>query len=195
MKGISLKLITVFVAVLMSACAPTQYYTEQFSSIAVSDDKELVVLGHHYDYVFDMPDSIDNSLQSGFVDSLTCTLDWPIYIKAGGSTLAGVRLDLTDTATEAQIQEALDIGYTRSDEGLIFYTYSLVGQRVRSADVSQHRLIPLNQTFSFNVSDSQQAYEQMNMMSPVIIGAGTAAAVTTFPASMLMSLPVAGLRN
>ena len=164
--------LTGLITLVMSGCASTTIYEDQCSSITVSDDKKLVVLGQHYDYVFDMPASIDNSLQSDFVDSLTCTFDWPIYIGEGGSTLAGVRLDFTDTATEAEIQEAFDVGYSQSDEGLIYYTYNLAGQRVTSADVSQHRLVQLNQTFTFKVRDSHQAYDQMKMVSPIIVGVG-----------------------
>lgn len=122
-----------------------------------------------------------SSLQSSYVDSLNCTFCRRIFISEGGSSLA-LRLDSTGTATEAQIQEAFNVGYTQTQDGLIYYSYTLIGQRVESADVCQFRLVPINQIFTFYVSDSQQAYDQINMMSPVIVGMGTATAVATLPA-------------
>jgi len=187
--------VTGFIALALSGCASTTVYEEQFSSIAVSNDQnKIIVLGSQYDYVFDMPGHLEKSLQSGFVNNLTCTINRVAFISRGGKTYGSVRLDLTSDATESEIREAKAMGYSQEGE-LIFYWAEMHGMRVQSADMSDTKLIELNKDFKFTVRDSELADTQLHMMSPVILIGGTAAAISMFPATALFAAAGSGLRN
>ena len=51
----------------------TTHYIPAFEK-GMNDQNKIIVLGSQYDYVFDMPGHLEKSLQSGFVNNLTCTL-------------------------------------------------------------------------------------------------------------------------
>jgi hypothetical protein len=184
----------VLIACLLSACASTKYYDEQFSSLMVASDRsKVVVLGQQYHYVFDMPSMLDKSLSAGFRKQLSGAVISGFTIGKGGKTLGYFRLQLSKAATEADINEARALGYQTAKSGSIYSTLFVSGTRYKATPLGEDAPTLLNETYHVRIADSQGAGYQMNALSPIIVLGGGAFAIAN-PAMLLFTLPVIGLR-
>jgi hypothetical protein len=184
----------VLIVCMLSACASTKYYNEQFSSLMVASDRsKVVVLGQQYHYVFDMPSMLDKSLSAGFRKQLSGAVIRDFTISQGGKTLGYFRLQLSKAATEADINEARALGYQTTKEGLIYSTLLVSGTRYKATPLGEDAPTLLNETYHVRIADSQGAGDQMKVLSPIIVLGGGVLAIAN-PAVLLFALPVTGLK-
>lgn len=180
---------------LLTACAPTRYYTESFSELLVAaDGSTFAVLGEQYHYLFDMPEPMAKSLASDVAPYLTGHILRDFHVGRSGRTSGYARLQLTEAATGQARAQARALGYGTTDEGLIYYTFFLTGQRYAATSASaQAPVRALDRAYHVRVVDSQASQDALALFSPVIFVAGTGFVLAN-PATLLITLPVAGLK-
>lgn len=187
--------LAVVLCTLLTACAPTRYYTESFSELMVAaDGSTFAVLGEQYHYLFDMPPLMEKSLQADFRPYLTAHILRDFNVVGSGKTVGYARLQLTDAATAQAKAQARQLGYGITAEGLIYATFFLTGTRYAAtpatADAPRHGL---DRQYHVRVADDQSSRDAMALFSPVVFLAGTGFVLAN-PATVLISLPVAGLK-
>lgn len=180
------KAIIIWITFFISACASTTKYDENFSSIMIaSDHSKVVVLGEKYDYIFDTPKKLDESLNSDFKQHLYAKFTPEFHVTKGGKIWGFFSLVLNEQATEEEKTQAIKLGYNTSKDGLIFYGNEISGIRYTSNRKTDYGTkTNLNQSYRVHIIDSQSNDEQAQMASPIIVLTGGAIAIAN-PALLL----------
>lgn len=209
MRRILNTLLLFALALLAGGCASTKTYTENVSTLMVSSDsKTFAVLGPQYHYLFDMPPAMAQAMTSDFRTRLTAVVLRDFHVGADGYTWGFVRLQLTDTATPRDREQALAMHFSTTKEGLVYYTHHLKGKRYLArpgtptaaqalgakagAATAGATTTALDQSYRVTVQDAQGSADMMKLLSPVVFLAGTGFVVAN-PGVVLFALPVAGL--
>lgn len=183
------------IVIALSACASSRHYTETFATLGMSSDSRMfAVLGDQYHYVFETDPIIASSFKADFRQHLTAAMIRPFNVGAGGKTSGYIRLQLTPEATAQDKAQARKLGYGETQDGLIYYTAFMVGNRyVPREDAAPASSMALSKRYEVKVMDSQRSADAMRLLSPIYMVAGVGMVVAN-PTVMLMTLPVAGLK-
>ena len=159
-----------------------------------SDSSMFVVLGDQYHYIFETDSIMASSFRAGFRRHLTAEMIRPFNVGAGGKTAGYVRLQLTPDATSQDKAQARKLGYGETQDGLIYYTAFMVGNRyVPRKETTPVSSMALSKRYQVEVMDSQSSADAMRLLSPIYMAAGVGMVVAN-PAVLLVTIPVAGLK-
>lgn len=166
-------------------------YTEKFSSVLISSDqKDLVVLGMQYHYVFKPSKRFIEAINSDFKRSVIGHVIDDFDVAGQGKTFGYFRLQLVDNASESDVRKALETGFSRDEKtGMIYLTEALDGTRYSAKEFkTPFTETTLNRTYSVQVKDHQSSADTLQMLTPVIYVIGIGFTIAN-PAVLL--LPVA----
>ncbi|WP_169312707.1 hypothetical protein [Hylemonella gracilis] len=166
-----------------------------------SDHRQFVIRGKtsEYVYVFEMPPTLLQSLESDFKDHLAIQIyegfsGASLSILQGGKTYARIQTRLTDDASEQQKQQAFALGYQTSSSGRIYYNHVIPkhnteGRRYLLSEFDSTTVpVKIGQIDSITVEDSQKKQEQSQAVFPLIFVGGIAL-FATYPWTILLIVP------
>lgn len=154
----------------------------------------FVVLGDQYHYIFETDLIMASSFRAGFRRHLSAEMIRHFNVGAGGKTAGYVRLQLAPSATSQEKAEARKLGYGETQDGLIYYTAFMVGNRYAPRkDATPASAMALSKRYRVEVMDSQSSADAMRLLSPIHMAAGVGMVVAN-PAVLLVTIPVAGLK-
>jgi hypothetical protein len=124
-------------------------YTEQVSSVLISEDDEtLVVMTKDFHYIFPAPSPLPLALQ-GRLHAYSRAEFSSFHVRKCGETYGIVSLTLRN-APEDVLSEAVSQGFTRTEEGATLFKW-LEGKRYSAADVKSLQRYALNETYDIEV--------------------------------------------
>jgi len=147
----------------------TAHYKETISSVLISSDgKVLVALGHNYHYIFELPESLLNTLKESFHPYVQAYI--PNFTITKKNVVVGdVYLKLVDAPVNAETA-ALHAGFHEYPD-FIRMKVSLIGQRYQASKVDVQNEYKLNKAYVIDVSVEPKT--QKAHLSPVQMVAGS----------------------
>ncbi len=184
----------------LEGCMTTQlhepkYYTETFSAMYITQDqKQIVILGPRYHYIFQAPAELVRLVQSELHADLRASFD--DFEVAADQTITG-RYDLSLSLGKASLtpeKEALAqaLGMAPRVRGEWTTKGTLKGQRYAAGDAHRgsEAMTPLNRSYSVSIREQPTAGEAMAKiaLTPVTVavdGALMIAAVVLLPFALV----------
>jgi len=181
-----------------SALFENEQYTENVSSVLVSeDDKYIVVVTEKYHYVFGAPPELVAALKAPFHHAITGS-PGRLHVNSSGAATIDYHLRLNNEATQEEKDQARAAGFQTIDEGVeFFHRGELRGTRYLANGVHLPAQSPvmLNRTYYINVDAELPPDEKSRraLLTPVTVTADgamllgvAAAAILLFPVTLTM---------
>ena len=169
---------------LTNALFKNEEYTEDVSSVLISQDGEtLVVIGKEHHYVFEAPRVIVQTLRSSFHASVVGAFG-RFSVDSDGQTSGQYRLLLRKSAGEQDRADALAVGYESSEDGQLSFSGELRGVRYSAGGVRLPATAEkLNNTYRVLISAEQSTAKKAakSLLTPITVAVDGALLIAGVP--------------
>ncbi len=168
-----------------------QTYKEEISSVLISaDSKKLVVMTNGFHYIFNTPSTIVQALKGKFHEYLQANFS-NFHVAKSGKIAGKVALQLSATAPNDALEDAINAGFIKTPDGAIFNT-AIEGVRYRPGAVPTLEKYKLNKTYEIEVTSEQPGDKARITPLQIVGGALAVAGVALFALVIIGNCAVTG---